>query len=93
MCSTDHEGEIRLVAGKHQYEGRLEVCLYRPEYSLSLWGTFCVNGWDLEETVVACRQLGVPANSKQTITATDISNDFLHFSYYECFWSFIHWRA
>ncbi len=66
MCSTDHEGDVRLVAGNHQYEGRLEVCLYRPEHSSRVWGTFCIKDWGLEETVVACRQLGVPANSKQT---------------------------
>ncbi len=66
MCSTDHEGDVRLVAGNHRYEGRLEVCLFRPEHSLRVWGTFCIKDWGLEETVVACRQLGVPANGKQT---------------------------
>ena len=62
ICTT--EEDIRLVAGNHQYEGRLEVCLYRPEFNMTLWGTFCTTGWGMEETLVVCRQLGVLENGE-----------------------------
>ena len=46
------EGDIRLVGGANDYEGRVEVC------HLSVWGTVCDTLWDDREGVVACRQLG-----------------------------------
>ena len=48
-CET---GDIRLVSGKEEYEGRLEVCINQ------VWGTVCSRYWDSADTKVACRQLG-----------------------------------
>ena len=48
-CGT---GDIRLVGGSLESEGRLEVCVNQ------LWGTVCSRYWDYEETRIACRQLG-----------------------------------
>ena len=48
-CQT---GDIRLVGGTKDYEGRLEVCINQ------VWGTVCSRSWDSNDTRVACRQLG-----------------------------------
>ena len=48
-CTT---GDIRLVGGTKDYEGRLEVCIN------NVWGTVCGIWWDILDTIVACKQLG-----------------------------------
>ena len=48
-CQT---GEVRLVGGQEESEGRVEVCINGE------WGTVCDVGWGSQEAQTVCRQLG-----------------------------------
>jgi len=46
-------GDLRLVGGERETEGRVEICVE------GFWGSVCDNGWGTEETFVVCKQLGM----------------------------------
>ena len=54
-------GDVHLVDGMDEYEGRVEVCVR------GLWGTICDNHWDTKEAIVVCKQLGIEGNTRKNL--------------------------
>ena len=54
MSNCTH-GNIRLVGGETEREGRVEVCIN------GLWGSVCSSGWDARDANVTCRHAGYPS--------------------------------
>lgn len=55
-CNIPYMGydkTIRIIGGRTQFEGRVEV------KSGNSWGYLCSDGWTTKEAMVACRQLGL----------------------------------
>ena len=44
-------GDVRLIGGSIEYEGRLEVCIN------GVWGTVCYNGWGNIDATVVCNRI------------------------------------
>ena len=49
------DGDLRLVGGMNESEGRVEICISNQ------WGTVCRNSWSVSDAKVVCRQLGFSA--------------------------------
>ncbi|KAL9983471.1 hypothetical protein ACROYT_G005651 [Oculina patagonica] len=65
--------EVRLVGGKHAYEGRVEV-----KYD-SEWKAICDHGWNMKAANVVCRMLGYPEALRYTTGHTAYGRGDGHF--------------
>ena len=56
--SCTNDGEIRLVNGTIEQEGRAEICLN------GVWGGICQTSWGTSDAFVFCKGLGYRGPSK-----------------------------
>ena len=54
-CSND--GEVQLVNGTIEQEGRVEICLN------GVWGAICETGWSTSDAYVMCKGIGYSGQS------------------------------
>ena len=55
------DGDIRLVGGGNEFEGRVEICFGE------VWGTVCDDFWNTANAIVVCRQPGYLGGTEGTI--------------------------
>ena len=58
MCN---DGDLKLVGGGSETQGRLEICFSQR------WTTIDGEGWTHNDTEVACRELGLPTTGLQAM--------------------------
>ncbi len=59
MGSVCNYGDVRLVDGSNQYQGRVEVCINDQ------WGTVCDDSWGTTDATLVCKQLGYAYTSSK----------------------------
>ena len=52
MDTSCNNGDVRLVGGINELEGRVEICYNK------MWGSVCHYSWSTYDANVVCKQLG-----------------------------------
>uniref|UniRef100_A0A8D2LFT7 Lysyl oxidase like 4 n=1 Tax=Varanus komodoensis TaxID=61221 RepID=A0A8D2LFT7_VARKO len=71
------EAQVRLRAGAHVGEGRVEVLMGGQ------WGTVCDDGWDLPAASVVCRQLGY-GTAREALLGAQLGQGDCHLRRFAC---------
>uniref|UniRef100_A0A1X7VFB3 SRCR domain-containing protein n=1 Tax=Amphimedon queenslandica TaxID=400682 RepID=A0A1X7VFB3_AMPQE len=79
--SCTNDGEIRLVNGTIEQEGRAEICLN------GVWGAICHNGWGTSDAFVFCKGLGYRGSGSiaRSNAYFGETNGPVLFSYFRCY--------
>ena len=89
LAATCAHGDVQLVGGTSQYEGRVEVCINNA------WGTVCHNNWSNPDATVVCKQLGYATTGCELCTIVVLSASWNMFRYHRqsCFMQHLHGQA
>ena len=76
QVSNCSNGDIRLVNGTTELEGRLEICINNA------WGTICSQGFTADDAEVVCRQLEVPFSGMLVVIIVQYSDILVYLYLY-----------